>query len=71
MSQPPIAIRGNLAGFATDEPESAMDSAGAKGCPSGDPPGWTLLEASVLAPLTGWILGQLIGRSGHLAVSNS
>ena len=32
--------------------------------------GWTLLQVLVLAPLTGWILGQLIGRSGNMAVSN-
>jgi len=32
--------------------------------------GWTLLQAIVLAPLTGGMLGQLIGRSGHMALSN-
>ena len=32
--------------------------------------GWALVYAAVLGPLTGWALGQLVNRSGHLAVSN-
>jgi len=32
--------------------------------------GWTLLQVLVLAPLAGGMLQQLVGRSGHMAVSN-